>query len=79
MAALLVTVMTTNAHAAKPSAEVVEACLQGESRGHAMWTAIATDEVGSDDNFRGDYKVRTMRLCVHGSCVTSGVTVSCPW
>lgn len=56
MAALSVTVMTTSAHAAKPSAEVVHACLQGESRGHATWTAIATDEVGSDDDFRGGHK-----------------------
>ena len=56
IAALLVTAMTTSAHAAKPSAEVVEACLQGGSRGHAMWTAIATDEVGSDDDFRGGHK-----------------------
>lgn len=56
MSALLVTAMTTNAHAAKPSAEVVDACLQGESRGHAIWTAIATNEVSSDDDFRGGHK-----------------------
>ncbi|WP_338440163.1 hypothetical protein [uncultured Aquabacterium sp.] len=54
--ALSVTVMTASAHAAKPSAEVVDACLQGESRGHAIWTAIETNEVGSDDDFRGGHK-----------------------
>lgn len=56
IAALSATVMTANAHAAKPSAEVVSACLQGASRGHAIWTGIATNEVGSDDEFRGGYK-----------------------
>lgn len=56
MAALSVTVMMTSAHAAKPSVEVVDACLRGESRGHATWTSIATDEVGSDDDFRGGHK-----------------------
>lgn len=64
IAALLVTVMTASAHAAKPSAEVVDACLQGESRGHAIWTAIATDEVGSDDDFRGGHKATLFRA--HG-------------
>jgi hypothetical protein len=54
--ALLVTVMMASAYAAKPSAEVVNACLQGESRGRAIWTTIATNEVGSDDDFRGGYK-----------------------
>lgn len=56
MAALSVTVMMASAHAAKPSAEVVDACLQGESRGHATWTAIAMNEVGIDDDFPGGHK-----------------------
>lgn len=53
IASLSVAVMAASAHAAKPSADVVDACLQGESRGHPTWTAIATDEVGLDDDFRG--------------------------
>ena len=56
IASLLLTVMTASTHAAKPSAEVVDACLHGESRGHATWTAIMTDEVGRDDDFRGGHK-----------------------
>jgi hypothetical protein len=62
IAALSVAVMTANAHAAKPSAEVVNACLQGESHGHAIWTAIATNEIGSDDDFRGGYKATIFTL-----------------
>ncbi|MGE5452183.1 MAG: hypothetical protein ACM3VZ_10120 [Acidobacteriota bacterium] len=56
IAALSVTAMMTSAHAAKPSTEVVHACLQGQSGGHTIWTAIATNEVGSDDDFQGGYK-----------------------
>ena len=65
IASLSVTVMTASAHAAKPSAAVVDACLHGESRGHAIWTAIATDEVDRDDDFRGGgYKATLFRA--HG-------------
>jgi hypothetical protein len=53
VAALLVAVLTACAQAAKPSARVVKAGLDGESHGSATWTAIATNEVGSDDDFQG--------------------------
>lgn len=57
LAALLsVIVLAASAHAAKPSAKVVKACLHGKSDGAAAWTAIATNEVGSDDDFQGGYK-----------------------
>lgn len=64
IASLSVAVMAASAHAAKPSADVVDACLLGESRGHATWTAIATDEVGRDDDFRGGHKATLFRA--HG-------------
>ena len=54
--ALAVVVLAASAQAAKPSASVVKTCLQGESHGRATWTSIATNEVGSDDDFQGGYK-----------------------
>lgn len=56
LAALWVIGLAFTAQAAKPSASVVKACLQGESQGHATWTSIATNEVASDDDFQRGYK-----------------------
>lgn len=55
-AVLSIIVLAVGAHAAKPSAMVVKACLHGKAQGHASWTAIATNRVGSDDDFQGGYK-----------------------
>ena len=55
-AVLSIIVLAASAHATKPSAHVVKACLQGESQGPATWTAIATTRVGSNDDFQGGYQ-----------------------
>ena len=61
-AALSIVAMATNAHAIKPSDDVVKACLQSESHGGATLTPIATNEVTSDDEFQGGYKATTFTV-----------------
>lgn len=58
-AALSIVAMATNAHAVKPSEDVVTACLQSESHGRATLTPIATNEFTSNDDFQGGYKATT--------------------